>query len=251
MKPPSERARQLLERYKAASGLGADEKSRLGEIVRERVLRGDLPRFDLQPLAASAPHASLAQKVWGSTAGKIGTALVIAGAAGAIGYQLQKSPGDSLAAPATTLARALPEASSASLPTPVAPRAPVAAPPNEAKQPDVAPVAPRARSERSAEVPSAGVTEATIDDEVKLVTGAQTALRAGNTGRAMQLLKEHETRFPSGKLATLRQVTYMMALCQAGHAAEARQEAARFLAKNPNSPFAERVGGICTTKSSP
>ncbi len=249
MKPPSERAREVLERYKAASGLGADEKSRLGDIVRERVLRGDLPRFDVLPLAASVPHASLAQKLWSTTIGKLGTAVLVAGAAGGIGYQLQKNPVDNLAAPATTVVRARLTASNATVPAPVAPQEPAPEPSTEAAQADAARVLPRPK-ERSA-APSADVAEPTIDDEVKLVSGAQTALRGGNTARAMQLLKEHETRFPAGKLATLRQVTYMMALCQSGQTAQARQAAARFLAKNPSSPFAERVSGICAAKPAP
>ncbi len=244
MKPPSERARRVLDRYKAASAWGANEKARLGALIRVRVWRGDAPRFEIQPGTASLSHASLAPRIWGSTLGNLGTAILIVGAANGIGYQLQKGFGDSeLRAPALTVARTRSEASEAKLPAPVAPPAPVVTPLHA----DATSMPPRTKSEAS----NLGVVQRTIDDEVPLVSGAQTALRAGNTARALQLLKEHETRFPTGKLATLRQVTYMIALCQTGRASRARQEAARFLARNPNSPFAERVSGICSAKSSP
>jgi hypothetical protein len=93
--------------------------------------------------------------------------------------------------------------------------------------------------------PSASASEPTIDEEVKLMNAAQAALRAGDATRALLLLREHAARFPTGKLATARQVTRMMALCQAGQGPQARREAASFLTKNPDSPFAERVERLC------
>ena len=86
-----------------------------------------------------------------------------------------------------------------------------------------------------------------MDEEVKLVSAAQSALRAGDAKQALELLAQHAARFPNGKLATLRQVTHMMALCQAGQRAQARQEAADFVAERPSSPFARRVNGICAS----
>jgi len=80
------------------------------------------------------------------------------------------------------------------------------------------------------------------------MNGAQAALRAGDAGRALSILNEHAKRFPAGKLATARQVTRMVALCQAGSPKQARAEAATFLARNPSSPFAERVRGICSSE---
>ena len=61
MKPPSDSARAVLERYKAATALKAEDKTRLGSLVNERALRGDVPRFDVQAELPSmpqpAPHA--------------------------------------------------------------------------------------------------------------------------------------------------------------------------------------------------
>jgi outer membrane protein assembly factor BamD (BamD/ComL family) len=96
-------------------------------------------------------------------------------------------------------------------------------------------------------VAAPSASEPTIDEEVKLMNAAQAALRAGEPKRALELLNEHAARFPAGKLSTARQVTHMMALCQAGKAEQARHEATSFLAKNPGSPFAARVSGICAS----
>jgi hypothetical protein len=93
---------------------------------------------------------------------------------------------------------------------------------------------------------TASASEQTIDEEVKLVSGAQTALRAGDSRRALQLLGEHARRFPNGKLASARIVEHMIVLCSMGSVERARSEADRFLAGNPSSPFAERVKDICT-----
>jgi outer membrane protein assembly factor BamD (BamD/ComL family) len=99
---------------------------------------------------------------------------------------------------------------------------------------------PRGRWEKGA-----GSSEPTIDEEVKLMTAAQAALRSGQPRRALHLLNEHARRFPNGKLASARAVAHMVALCAVGRADEARSEADRFLAKSPSSPFAERVRNVC------
>ena len=81
------------------------------------------------------------------------------------------------------------------------------------------------------------------------MNGAQLALRSGNPGHALQLLNEDARRFPNGKLASARAVAHMVALCRLGRADEARLEADRFLAKNPSSPFADRVKAVCSSPS--
>jgi outer membrane protein assembly factor BamD (BamD/ComL family) len=84
-----------------------------------------------------------------------------------------------------------------------------------------------------------------IDEEMRLLNGAQAALRAGDAKHALSLLSEHAARFPNGKLSLARAVTRMLALCQAGRAEQARAEAQRFIAKYPSSPFVDRVRAIC------
>jgi hypothetical protein len=243
MNAPSERARVVLERYRTAGALGASEKTRLGDVIHERVLRGDLPRFDIPAALVVVHQASLAQRLWGSALGKLGAGLVLVGASSAVVYELKAPPSQlELQAPAATVAH-LPPAPHEALKA-----APDVTPPKpELVEDQAAPAAmpPHPKPDRVSATPSA--SEPTIDEEVKLMNAAQSALRAGDSKHALELLNEHAARFPSGKLATARQVTHMMALCQAGKSGQARQEAASFLAKNPSSPFATRVSGICAS----
>jgi hypothetical protein len=172
---------------------------------------------------------------------KIGLALVAAGAVGGSVYGLSKTAAQPTSAPLAQVAPSV-----AARPLATSPAEPAAAP----AQPELAPI-PRApavaptRPKLERAEPAASTSEPTIDEEVKLMNAAQAALRTGDSKRALELLREHAARFPSGKLTTLRQVTHMLALCQAGQSAQARQEASAFLAKNPHSPFSDRVSGIC------
>ncbi|HVY32221.1 MAG TPA: hypothetical protein VHB79_37045 [Polyangiaceae bacterium] len=249
MKPPSDSARRLLGRYKEASSLGSERKTRLGEIVQQRVLRGDLPRFDVVPGAQAAAHHGWLQKLWASSATKWGVGALVAAAVGAGGYRAwHEDAADSLReAPAAAVTRPLPPSepvpaqASSNLPAePAAPNEPAAP---EARQPR--PEKPSLPAPSRSPAPSA---EPTVDEEVKLINSAQAALRAGDAKHALELLSQHAARFPAGKLATLQQVTHMMALCQAGKAEQARQEAADFVATKPSSPFVERVKTICAAR---
>jgi hypothetical protein len=252
MKPPSDNARRLLDRYKEASSLGAERKARLGDVVHERVLRGDLPRFDVVLGAHAAAHNGWLQKLWASSATKWGFAALVVGAASAGGYRAwHEDAATSLReAPAAAVTRSLAPSDRPTAPTgsnlPAEPAAPT-----QIDEPAPA-EAPPARTEKQAlPTPSrspAPSAEPTVDEEVKLINAAQAALRAGDAKHALELLSQHAARFPGGKLATLRQVTHMMALCQSGKAEQARQEAADFVAAKPGSPFVERVKGICAAR---
>lgn len=79
------------------------------------------------------------------------------------------------------------------------------------------------------------------------MNGAEAALNRADTDRAFSLLYEHATKFPNGRLTALRQVVHIEALCRVGKAAEAREEAVRFLAQDPHSPLAARVRGACAS----
>lgn len=255
MKPPSDNARRLLQHYKQASTLGSEHKARLGEVVHERVLRGDLPRFDILPgvkAATSAAHGNWLQRLAASSAAKWGLGALVVAAVGAGGYRAWHSEAaTSLSeAPAASIARTLPPNEPGSAPAAVASSSseahqaePAAAEPTEL---------PSTRTEKqSLPAPSrspAPSAEPTVDEEVKLINGAQAALRGGDAKHAFELLAQHAARFPAGKLATLRQVTHMLALCQSGKAAQARQEAADFVTAKPGSPFVERVKAICADR---
>jgi hypothetical protein len=107
------------------------------------------------------------------------------------------------------------------------------------------PVAPQPLAQKN--------TPITLDDEMRLLKAAYSALRAGKPEQALAQLAEHTWRFPNGELAESRDVAHIMALCRAGKVEASRSEAKRFLSERPSSPFAGRVRAICTkrTKTSP
>lgn len=250
MKPPSDNARRLLEQYKQAGALGTERKARLAEVVHERVLRGDLPRFDVALGVKGAAHSHWLQRLWASSAAKWGLGAIAAGAVGVGGYRAwHEDPPVSLReAPSAAVTRSLPPSAPTQKPAAsalaIAPA--VEAPP---EQPAPAEPAPARSDKQTLPAPSrtpTPATEPTVDEEVKLINGAQASLRRGDTKHALELLSQHAARFPAGKLATLRQVTHMLALCQSGKGEQARKEAADFVASKPGSPFVERVKTICT-----
>jgi hypothetical protein len=242
MKTPSDKARLLLERYKAATGPAGADKARLLEVIQRRTAAGDLPRFAVQTNTPAVPKAGFLQRFWASSFGKAGLALAVAGPALAV-YAAHRDR------PAATIQQA-------SLPT--SQREIVAAPAlavvsgaalqtvPEQIAPTTASSVPRAQLDKAndALLPS----EPTVDEEVKLMNGAQAALRSGNPAQALQLLNEDARRFPNGKLSSARAVAHMIALCRLGRVNEARLEADRFLAKNPSSPFAARVSDVCSSR---
>jgi hypothetical protein len=244
MKDPSERARLVLERYKAATTPPAADKARLLEVVQQRSLRGDLPRFHIQTSTPVVPQPSLLQQIWGSALGKVGLAVTLTGLS-ALGVQ-QNHGGRAIAtvhssSPAVTAA---PHADLTAVPSAAID---IATTPLQGSAPPVASAMPHPKADKALDsAASAGSAEPTIDDEIKLMNGAQAALRSGDPKRALQLLAEHARRFPNGRLASARAVSHMIALCALGRSDDARLEAERFLAKNPNSAFAERARNVCS-----
>jgi hypothetical protein len=109
---------------------------------------------------------------------------------------------------------------------------------DEASQSEpVAPVASQATQLRP--------SRRSIDQELELVRAAEEDLHQGNPVGALEAAADHERRFPDGALWEEREVTWILALCQTGHAVAARERAERFIAKAPTSPFADRVRETC------
>jgi hypothetical protein len=244
MKDPSRRARLILERYKAATSPPAADKARLLESIQQRGLRGDLPRFHVQTAAPVAPKPSLPLQIWGSALGKTGLAVTALGLSTLGVYENPKGYGAPTARSSSFVISAAPQAGAIAVPAVSA-----AAPPPtlEGDDPPVASALPHPKADKAPDsAANAGFAQPTIDEEIKLMNAAQAALRAGDAKRALQLLSEHARRFPGGKLASARAVTHMIALCALGRSNDARLEAERFLAKTPNSPFAERVRSVCS-----
>ena len=55
----------------------------------------------------------------------------------------------------------------------------------------------------------------------------------------------HAERYPNGMLAEERMLKRMVALCELGRVAEARQEARQFVKARPNSPLSVHASRIC------
>lgn len=88
-------------------------------------------------------------------------------------------------------------------------------------------------------------TAAPHEEEKQLFQAAQAALAAGDTDAAFSLLYEQATKFPKGALAGAREVTHATTLCRVGKKAEARAEAAAFVAAHPDSPLTKDARLIC------
>jgi hypothetical protein len=85
----------------------------------------------------------------------------------------------------------------------------------------------------------------TLEDELKLITIAQKALKAGQPDEAQRALDEHQRRFPAGALAIERVGIRTVALCQSGRLDEGRRAARNYLRKVPNSVLSKRIRVAC------
>jgi hypothetical protein len=101
---------------------------------------------------------------------------------------------------------------------------PPAAASTDAPRPHPVHVAPR-----SSEAPD------TLAAERRLLDDARTAIARGDAGAGLAALDRHARDYPRGHLAEEREALRIHALVRSGRAAEAREAAARFHARFPNS----------------
>jgi len=76
-------------------------------------------------------------------------------------------------------------------------------------------------------------------------TRVQAALRGGRPAEALRLLDGQARRFPQGALVEERAASRVFALCAAGRQTEARERAAGFLQRYPDSLLGDRVKESC------
>ena len=233
MKELSGRASAVLEHYRAVESLRETEKGRLLDTLQARAARGDSPMAGADtPFPSPVPNMGFLGRVWTAPFAKGGigvTSVAVTAALVGLAVTRPKAPVARAPVPATTWAddpgtlnHARPE-------------------PPKAATNGARPVAPATTS------PQEAPGEATVDEEVRLLHDAQLALRSADPRRAMALLDEHAAKFPSGKLSDAREVTRMVALCNLGARAAAREKADHFLAQHPGSPFSDRVRRICAS----
>ena len=86
-----------------------------------------------------------------------------------------------------------------------------------------------------------GPTETQLREESLALLDARTALRAGQAGRALELLDQMRTRFPRGALGQEREALTIEALAKTGQAAAAERRADAFVRNHPHSPYVADV----------
>jgi hypothetical protein len=253
----SEAARSVLRRYRAAESLRAGEKERLVELIRRREARGDAPRFPVHPMLPGVPASStwLLQAPLAKWLAGLGLAAAVtvpvamrhaARPSVEVPSATRSARGSEHAAGVATIITA-PAAEAEATPPTVDNAEPTLLEKTKAKRARRAGAAPRSEKKEAASPVSepAPPPEATIDEEVHLLTAAQVALRTGKPHRAVFLLDEHARRFPRGRLSDAREVAWMTALCDLGQTSQARERAERFLSEHPRSPFSDRVRSLC------
>jgi outer membrane protein assembly factor BamD (BamD/ComL family) len=80
-----------------------------------------------------------------------------------------------------------------------------------------------------------------MQSELALLDGARSAVRAGQSARALTVLDDFAARFPRAALAPEAALLRVEALARAGDRAGAERAARTLLAADPTSPYAERV----------
>lgn len=73
-----------------------------------------------------------------------------------------------------------------------------------------------------------------LAEEYRLVDGARAKVAAKDYTGALQSVREHEKRFPSGQLNQERESLYIQALVETGRIPEARERAERFRTRFPS-----------------
>lgn len=86
---------------------------------------------------------------------------------------------------------------------------------------------------------------ASMQDEIRLISLAQAALRDGEHDRVLSLLGEHASRFPHGTLALERDAVRAIALCESGRTTAGRIAAGELAPRIAGSPLAARVARAC------
>lgn len=87
-----------------------------------------------------------------------------------------------------------------------------------------------------------------LGEEAMLLSKAHAALRSGNPRGAIQFLKEHQARFPTGGLRSERNAALAIAYCQAGDRTAGQARAEAFRRANPGSPMIGRLEAACDLK---
>lgn len=220
----------------------------------DRLARGDAPAMDVPQGSSPLAGTGLGTTMAASTA----TLAVIAGIWGG---SLVLDRGHVAGTQAGTHARTAPAASATiadEAPRP-APPAPIAVRADAHDAPAASAVdAPRADdSTHTTPTANAGAERDTarrmpasaraedLAEELRLLSVARAAWKAGRGTDALARLDEHERRFPRGLLREDRAALEAVLLCGTGKLVAGRAKARRFLAQHPQSTLVDTVRSAC------
>jgi len=114
---------------------------------------------------------------------------------------------------------------------------------------EAVPAAPLAVTPSRAEAPESEGGADALTRELRLVDGARVEL-AVRPSHAYDLLVRHAAEFPGGQLASEREVLLVDALIRTGRRAEAEARARALGAREPGSPYAQRVDALLSSAAS-
>jgi hypothetical protein len=166
------------------------------------------------------------------------------------------APAPAATTPAAAPAAATPEVSARGEPAPSPPRPPAAlrddgAPPSSAKRlaPDgarrapepaqLAPTTPEKGTAAPAEAP-----RTSLGEQLEQLKRARAALRAGEAGRALELIDAYRASPTGGELGAEASLLRIEALALSGQRDVAAREARQFASDYPNSPLIDRALGF-------
>jgi type IV secretory pathway VirB10-like protein len=104
-------------------------------------------------------------------------------------------------------------------------------------------VTPRPSTEPEPKEPAA--TESTLAAELRLLSRANAAMRAGRYADALDVLAQHAREFEAGQLAPEREYKRALALCELGRGEQARAAADAFVREHPRSPLRAKAMDVC------
>jgi hypothetical protein len=93
-----------------------------------------------------------------------------------------------------------------------------------------------------------GAAVALPTGEVELLHQAQVAWRSGQAKSALELVREHERRFPGSSLSIERDTLTVLSLCELGRKEQAARLARELLTRAPNSPLRSSVEESCALR---
>jgi hypothetical protein len=244
----SQGARSLLAAADTYDDPTADDAARVRRAVLTRVGAIGLTAAVVTAGSTQAKAASVM-----SIAAKLTAALAVTagGVAATWTYVAHHNDEVALSAPAPIKATApavkpvTSPVAAAAEPTPIAPEdvALEAAP--VVKSPRSLPRAPRVEDKVVEPAPvKAEPNPADLEAEMRLIRGADAALRAGRASEALTLLAQHQAEHPHASLAHEREGLRAIANCQLG-APGSTGAAERFLSRAPRSPLAPRLRSAC------